>query len=172
MITTPPQFPDLTLALSRSVPLSPEQCFDAWTIPERLMPWFCPRPWRVVACAIDLRPGGVFSTTMQSPEGETLPEGDGCILAVEAPHRLVWTNMLGPGFRPQVIAHPGFAFVCDLRFDRLPDGGTHYQAFVHHLDTAGRDAHAAMGFHEGWGIALDQLVEFVSKGQEAGPIAV
>jgi hypothetical protein len=29
-----------------------------------------------------------------------------------------------------------------------------------------------MGFHEGWGIALDQLVEFVSKGQEAGPIAV
>ena len=44
-------------------------------MPQRLMPWFCPKPWRVVACSIDLRPGGIFSTTMQSPEGVTLPEG-------------------------------------------------------------------------------------------------
>jgi uncharacterized protein YndB with AHSA1/START domain len=98
---------------------------------------------------------------MQSPEGETLPEGVGCFLAVEAPHRLVWTNLLGPGFVPQAVAHPGFGFVCELRFDLLPDGGTRYQAQVHHVDAAGRDAHAAMGFEAGWSAALSQLVEMV-----------
>jgi uncharacterized protein YndB with AHSA1/START domain len=35
---------------------------------------------------------------------------------------------------------------------------TRYHATVHHTDQAGRDAHAAMGFEQGWNIALDQLV--------------
>jgi uncharacterized protein YndB with AHSA1/START domain len=150
---------DLTLQLVRDIPLSPEQCFEAWTIPERLMPWFCPRPWRVVACAIDARPGGIFSTTMQSPEGTVLPEGAGCFLIVDPPHRLVWTNLLGPDFKPQAIERPGFGFVCELRFERRAQGGTCYQAYVHHVDAEGRDAHAAMGFEAGWSAALNQLLE-------------
>jgi uncharacterized protein YndB with AHSA1/START domain len=152
---------DLTLRLIRDVPITPEQCFEGWTVTDRLMPWFCPKPWRVVACEIDPRPGGIFSTTMQSPQGQNLPEGAGCFLDVEPPHRLVWTNLLGPGYIPQAIAHPGFGFVCELRFDRLDSGGTRYQASVHHVDATGRDAHAAMGFEAGWSAALDQLVEMV-----------
>ena len=154
---------DLTLQLVRDVPISPEQCFEGWTVPERLMPWFCPRPWRVIACTIDPRPGGAFCTTMQSPQGQTQPEGVGCFLMAQAPHRLIWTNLMGPGFKPQAITPPGFGFVCDLRFDRLAGGGTRYQAQVHHVDAAGRDAHAAMGFEQGWAIALNQLVEMVKR---------
>jgi uncharacterized protein YndB with AHSA1/START domain len=150
---------DLILRLVRDVPLTPEQCFEGWTVSDRLMPWFCPKPWRVVACTIDPRPGGIFSTTMQSPQGQTLPEAAGCFLAVEAPNRLIWTNLLGPGYIPQAIAPPGFGFVCELRFDRLDSGGTRYQACVHHVDAAGRNAHAAMGFEAGWSAALHQLVE-------------
>jgi uncharacterized protein YndB with AHSA1/START domain len=84
-----------------------------------------------------------------------------CSLAVEAPHRLVSTNLLGPDFKPNAIPDPGFGFVCELRFDRLPDGCTRYQAAVHHVDAAGRDAHDAMGFEAGWGAALAQLVEMM-----------
>ncbi len=149
---------NLSLRLVRDVPISPEQCFEGWTVPERLMPWFCPRPWRVVDCVVDLRPGGAFGTTMQSPEGVNMLNEPGCYLAVEAPHRLVWTNLLGPDFKPTAIQHRGFGFVCELRFDRLPDGGTHDQATVHHVDAAGRDAHAAMGVEAGWSAAFDQLV--------------
>lgn len=159
--SSPPS--DLTLRLVRDVPISPEQCFEAWTLPERLMPWFCPRPWRVVACTLDARPGGAFCTTMQSPEGQVMPEGVGCFLEVQAPHRLVWTNLLGPDFKPQAINHPGFGFVCELRFDALSNGGTRYQAQVHHVDVAGRDAHAAMGFEQGWAAALSQLVDMVQQ---------
>jgi uncharacterized protein YndB with AHSA1/START domain len=158
---------DLTLRLVRDVPISPAQCFAGWTVPELLMPWFCPRPWRVVACTLDPRPGGAFCTTMQSPEGETQPEGVGCYLAVEAPHRLVWTNLLGPGYKPQAISHPGFGLVCELRFDPLPDGGTRHQAQVHHVDAAGRNAHAAMGFEQGWAAALEQLVALVQQAAAA-----
>ena len=157
----------LTLRLVREVPISPRQCFEGWTDPQRLVRWFCPRPWRVVACRIDPRPGGAFCTTMQSPEGQTQPEGIGCFLDVQAPHRLVWTNLLGPDFQPQAITHPGFGLVCELQFDPLPEGGTRYEARVHHVDAAGRDAHAAMGFEQGWAIALSQLVEMAQQTEGA-----
>ena len=154
---------DLFLRLERDVPISPEACFEGWTVPERLMQWFCPRPWRVTACAINLHPGGAFATTMRSPEGVEMPTSAGCYLVVDAPHRLVWTNLLGPGFKPVAIEPPGFGFVCELRFDRLSEGSTRYQATVHHVDAAGRDAHAAMGFEAGWSAALDQLVALMQE---------
>lgn len=57
----------LDLVLERIVDVPKEMIWRAWTEPTLLMPWFCPKPWTVVACEIDLRPGGQFSTTMQSP---------------------------------------------------------------------------------------------------------
>ncbi len=154
--------PRFDLKFHRDVSLSPDQVWDGWTHPETLMKWFCPRPWKVVECEIDLRPGGIFRTVMQSPEGMNMPDDAGTFLAVEAPHRLVWTNALGPDFRPKPKpedVHLGFFFVVDLRFTPLPNGGTSYTAIVMHQDEQGRQAHAAMGFEQGWGIALDQLVE-------------
>ena len=39
--------------------------------------------------------------------------------------------------------------------------GTKYTAISVHTTEADRASHEAMGFHTGWGAALDQLVEFV-----------
>ena len=36
--------------------------------------------------------------------------------------------------------------------------GTKYTALAMHRDEAGRKQHEQMGFHDGWGTALDQLV--------------
>lgn len=42
-----------------------------------------------------------------------------------------------------------------------PEGvGTRYTAIAMHVDEAGRKQHAEKGFLDGWGTALDQLVEF------------
>lgn len=155
--------PARDLQLISEVPLTPEQVFEGWTVPGMLMQWFCPRPWRVAACQVDLRPGGEFSTVMQSPEGANMPENLGCFLAVEPPRRLVWTNLLGPGYRPAPVSSLGFGFVCELRFDPLPAGGTLYQATVRHVDEVGKRQHEEMGFDAGWRAALAQLVELMQR---------
>jgi len=80
--------PLLDLELIVDVPLTPAQLFDGWTNPDTLKQWFCPRPWRVTECSIDLRPGGLFSNVMQSPDGELMPENRGCYLLIERPTRL------------------------------------------------------------------------------------
>jgi uncharacterized protein YndB with AHSA1/START domain len=41
---------------------------------------------------------------------------------------------------------------------------TKYTALVQHANTEARIAHEKMGFKEGWGTALDQLVAMIKKG--------
>jgi uncharacterized protein YndB with AHSA1/START domain len=144
--------PTLDLVLERVIDVPPELVWAAWTKPEHLSKWFCPAPWKVVDCEIDLRPGGMFRTVMRSPEGKDFPN-TGCYLEIVPNKRLVWTDALLPGYRP--AADPFFTAIVTLE----PRGtGTRYIAMGMHRDEAGRKRHEEMGFHQGWGTALDQLV--------------
>jgi uncharacterized protein YndB with AHSA1/START domain len=106
MSRSPDFDPAYDLLLERYVDVKPAQVWAAWTEPQRLVKWFCPRPWQTVECEIDLRPGGIFRTVMQSPEGERLPQNLACYLEVVTNERLVWTTALEPGYRPAKLDAP------------------------------------------------------------------
>jgi uncharacterized protein YndB with AHSA1/START domain len=156
------------LSFSRVIDVPKASVWRAWTEPELLKPWFCPLPWTTIDCEIDLRPGGIFRTTMQSPEGKTYPNA-GCYLEVRPNERLVWTNTLLPGFRPSLLSQTcgsddtSFMFTAKIELTDHPEG-TRYTATVLHADEASCQKHAAMGFESGWGTALDQLVAMVKRG--------
>ncbi|MCW0181504.1 MAG: SRPBCC family protein [Zavarzinia sp.] len=147
--------PRLDLVLEREVDVPVEKVWKAWTTPDHVKHWFVPRPWSVTHCEIDLRPGGVFSTTMRSPEGEEFPN-TGCYLDIVPNERLIWTDTLLPGFRP--APKPFFTAALLLAPTRT---GTRYTAHAIHGDEATRKQHEDMGFYHGWGTVLDQLVEFI-----------
>jgi uncharacterized protein YndB with AHSA1/START domain len=146
--------PELDLVLEREVDVAPDLVWRAWTEPELIKQWFAPKPYETPHCELDLRPGGRFHTVMRSPEGEEFDE-TGCFLEVVPNERLVWTGALGPGFRPQSSELP---FTAVIELQRTASGGTRYRAIAIHQDPQGRQAHEAMGFADGWGAALDQLV--------------
>jgi len=149
--------PKLDLVLERVVDVPRELVWKAWTQPEHLKVWFCPAPWSVSDCEIDLRPGGVFSTVMRSPEGQAFPHF-GCYLEVVPNERLVWTDALLPGYRPS--EKPFFTAIIVLE---SKGSCTRYTATAIHRDEAGRKRHEEMGFHAGWGTALEQLVAHTKK---------
>jgi uncharacterized protein YndB with AHSA1/START domain len=161
----------LDLTFERIVDVPPHLVWRAWTEPELMKQWFCPLPWKTVDAELDLRPGGIFRTTMQSPEGKD-HHNMGCYLETVKNERIVWTNAMLPGFRPAPVNAPcgddsEFMFTAKVEFE--PHGingviGTKYRATVIHADEAGCQKHAAMGFEGGWGTALDQLVAMVKKG--------
>ena len=140
----------------------------AWTTPELLKQWFTPAPWSTADCELDLRPGGAFRVVMRSPEGEDFPNM-GCVLEVVEQEKFAWTGALGPGYRPRSREEPAkennallFSAVITLE---PHDGGTKYRALVIHADPADAAKHGGMGFHQGWGAALDQLVALAKRMQ-------
>jgi uncharacterized protein YndB with AHSA1/START domain len=152
--------PTRDLFFERIVDVSPALVWRVWTEPAHLMKWFCPVPWPTTECEIDLRPGGRFRTVMQGPNGERF-DNVGCYLEVVAQRRLTWTSALEPGYRPAPPGGPlSFPFTATVTME--PQGsGTRYRALAMHRDAESRKQHADMGFEEGWGKALDQLVAHV-----------
>jgi uncharacterized protein YndB with AHSA1/START domain len=155
--------PKLDLVLERVVDVPRELVWEAWTKPEYLKQWFTPKPWQTVDCEIDLRPGGIFRTVFRGPEGQEFTNL-GCYLEVVKNERLVWTDALTAGYRPnQPSPHANLGFITAIVSLEAQGQRTKYTAIALHKDETGRKAHEEMGFHEGWGTALDQLVELMKK---------
>jgi uncharacterized protein YndB with AHSA1/START domain len=151
--------PRLDLVLERVVDVPKELVWLAWTNPDHLKKWFTPVPWQTVDCEIDLRPGGVFRTVMKGPEGQEF-SNTGCYLEIVENEKLVWTGALGPGYRPRpATAALGNSFLMTAVISLESLGKrTKYTALVIHGNEEARKKHEQMGFHSGWGKALDQLV--------------
>ncbi len=148
------------LVLSRVVPVPRAAIYRAWTTPEMLMEFFVPKPWTMAEVDIDPRPGGRWNSTMRSPEGEEFPN-KGVFLELVPNERLVFTDAYSEGWVP--AEKPFFTGIIELAD---VDGGTRYTARARHWRAEDMETHKSMGFHEGWGAVLDQLVALI---EERGP---
>jgi len=158
--------PTLDLVLEREVDVAPELVFKAWTTPELVKQWFAPKPFETPVVEIDLRPGGRFHSVMKGEGFEVA--NTGCYLEIVPNEKLSWTSCLGEDFRPgsSAAATGGDDLQMTAVIELQPngDGGTKYRAIALHRDEGDRKKHEDMGFEEGWGQVLEQLVE-VMKAQ-------
>jgi uncharacterized protein YndB with AHSA1/START domain len=144
------------LIITRETHVPREKLFAGWTQAALLPKWFCPKPWYVSHCEIDLRVGGTCQTTMCGPNGEKFPNV-GFFLEIVPNEKLVFTDAYTAGWQP----NPNLMFTAILTFETLPDGRTRYTARARHWTKEAMEKHAAMGFTAGWNQAFDQLVELV-----------
>jgi uncharacterized protein YndB with AHSA1/START domain len=152
-MTTTPAPTDLELVLTRDVDAPVEKLFRAWTDPELLKQWFAPKPFTITKIDSDVRPGGKSLVVMQSPDGEEYPNA-GLYLEVVPNQKIVFTDAFTEGWVP---AKP--FMVATVTFEDLGGGKTRYTAKARHWTLEDKQTHEQMGFHEGWGQCLDQLVD-------------
>ena len=148
------------LTLSRILPVRRDLVWRAWTDPELLPQWFCPKPYAVDRCVLDLRAGGRFYTHMVGPDGWQ-SDNEGSFLEVVPNERLSFTDMLYADWTPAPA--PEMRFTATLLFEDTGEGQTKYTAIARHTSFASAQQHAQMGFHGGWGTAADQLVALMQK---------
>jgi uncharacterized protein YndB with AHSA1/START domain len=148
------------LILQRLIYAPPAKLFRAWTEPELMKEWFCPKPWGVSSAMVELRPGGSNLVVMRSPEGEEHPQR-GVYLDVVQDRRIVFTDAFVEAWVPSEKPF----FVVTITFEpKGPNGQqTLYTAIAQHWSVADKESHEKMGFHEGWGKATDQLAELVRR---------
>lgn len=124
-----------------------------WEEPALLAKWWAPSPVLTRDVVMELKAGGRFSTTMQTPDGAR-DQTEYCILFVRPETEIILTDMMTQGFRPAKLPDIGFSIAVQFSPEA---GGTRYTLRLSHADTASCERHRAMGFHESWGIATSQL---------------
>ena len=157
----------LDLVLERTLDAPRDLVWRAWTDPNHLKRWFAPKPYEISEAELEVRPGGIFRIRMIGPDGFDTGHGNaGCVLEVVEGEKLVWTSALGPGYRPALLAEEGcesFPMTAVVTLADAGDGRTLYRAVALHRNAADRDAHANMGFNEGWGTVANQLEQFAQE---------
>lgn len=145
--------PETDLSFTRDLPIPRALVWACWTAPEHIMQFFVPKPHQVTACEIDLRVGGRFNTTFLV-EGNEM-KNEGVYLEVVEGRKLVFTDSFVEGWKP--AAEPFMTAIITLEDNGT--GGTTYTATARHRSAEVRKQHEEMGFFEGWGIVVDQLVD-------------
>ena len=140
------------LVLTRLIDVPRAKLFRCWTEPALIVQWFTPPPWKTVHAEMDVRSGGSSYIVMEGPDGTQMPNR-GVYLEVVPNERLVFTDAYtSADWTP--AAKPFFS--CVLTFEDV-GGQTRYTARARHWTAEDCAAHEKMGFHQGWGIAADQM---------------
>jgi uncharacterized protein YndB with AHSA1/START domain len=148
---------DFDLEISRLLRVPRALAWKAWSDPEHLRQWWCPKPWTTEVLAFDLRPGGGFHTLMRGPNEGDISDNPGAFLDVVPQSCIVWTSELVADWRPA----PGSWLPMTAYITFNDEGeGTRYSARVLHRDQATRDEHEKMGFFDGWGTCITQLEDY------------
>ena len=131
-----------SLEVKRSIPATPQQVFDAWTIPSELAAWWAPPGGSCGDVAIDLRPGGKYSIENEMPNGIIFVI-HGEYLAIDPPNLLQFTWVGGDGQADEIVT---------VTFDQQ---GASTQVAVAHARVASEEA--VESHSTGWRSCLDGL---------------
>jgi uncharacterized protein YndB with AHSA1/START domain len=136
-----------TITFERRLSVPPEEVFDAWTRPERVSDWWDPTGARLVACEIDLRPGGAFSFVNAGHS----PAFAGTYAVIERPTRLVFEAM-------------GSVGTVTLAAE---SGGTYMRVTIRCASKEQLEHFVRLGVATGTDGTLDNLVRYVAAGRRS-----
>lgn len=145
------------LTITRDIDVPRHNLYRCWTEAALLDEWFCPKPYRTRGTVLEPVAGGRFETEIFGPEGDAFPQA-GVFLELVPYERIVTTDAFRSGWVP--AEEPFLTTV--VTFEDLGGGRTRYTATARHRTSADREKHEQMGFQDGWGKALDQLVELAA----------
>lgn len=148
----------LTLILEVSLDAPRDALWRCWTENALIKEWYCPKPWRVEAADLDVRPGGRFNTVFAGPTGER-HDNNGIFLSVEPKSQFVFTDAYTEGYVP-APSHFMTGFI------ELSDEGAAKTRMVwgaRHPTEEGAKAHLEMGFRDGWQAAAQQLEDLARR---------
>ena len=147
--------PPLALKARRVLNATPQQVFDAWTVPALLRGWFAAaEDFTTPLAEVDLRVGGRYRLGMQPPGGAQVLVATGEYLEIEPPSRLVFTWQWEGTAQDERLTLVTLAL--------QPHGAGTQLVLTHEQfdSAANRDQHAL-----GWQGCLNQLERLLEAGE-------
>jgi uncharacterized protein YndB with AHSA1/START domain len=146
---------DREIVLTRLFEAPRELVFQAWTDPDLLMRWLCPKDFVVTFVDIDLREGGSWRSGMRSPDGiDYIMRGT--YRVVKEPEMLVLTHSWEDDLEPGHL--PGHETLLTVIFS---DVGPKTQMTFHVTGLTSDDSRD--GQKQGWSEAFDNLASAIER---------
>lgn len=143
------------IVVKRAFDAPAEAVFDAWTQPAQIAKWWSDETMPLRECLFELRPGGTWRLSMESPDGESLI-WSGEVREVERPRRLVRTEVFERF--PELVA------LQTLTLDEDDRGVTRMELRIAHPSESVRDAHLRSGMEAGLQRSFDRMEHLVTQG--------
>jgi len=129
--------------------------WKAWTEPEHLRRWLCPKDFEVTFVEVDLRVGGYWRSGMRSQDGTNYVMG-GRYREILPPDRLVFSHAWEDNLEPGHV--PGHEAMIEIDLHEF-EGMTRMSFKVTGLESeSGRD-----GQKQGWSEAFENLRALLSE---------
>ena len=148
---------DTDILITRSFEAPRTLVWDLLTTPRHLLRWWGPGYCPLVACEVDLRPGGAWRYVCRMVGGEADGEElawHGEYRSVEAPTRIVSTEVFE--------GYPDAESLNTMTLSEQ-DGITTLQTLVRHSSKANRDGHVDSGMEGGMQQTFDRLDDLVEQ---------
>ena len=136
------------IRITRRLPATPAEVYDAWTDAQSIAEWMCPGPGMSSKATLDVRVGGRFHIDMMGP-GVSYPH-DGEYLRLDRP-RLIEFTWISDGTQQQ----PTVVTI------ELKPAGDDTELTLTHSSFPQQDA--AERHEQGWGSIVDSLAETLMK---------
>jgi uncharacterized protein (TIGR03086 family) len=148
---------DTEILITRTFEAPRTLVWDALTMPHHLLRWWGPRWCPLIACELDLRPGGRWRYVAAGEDGvEMVWSGE--YRQIDPGSRIVTTEVYEP--------HPEAAAVNTMSLTER-DGVTTLQTLVTHSSREHRDGHVHSGMERGMQETFDRLDELLAAADSA-----
>jgi uncharacterized protein YndB with AHSA1/START domain len=150
-VTTPS---DAEIRMTRLFNAPPQLVFDVMSRPEHVREWWANlgEGYSVPVCEIDFRVGGAWRFVSRHPNGDA--EFYGTYLEIDAPHRIVFTEIYAP-------FPDSPSTVTSVLTEE--NGKTRMTATVRYSSKDVRDMVIASGMAKGAGISYDRLEDLLAR---------
>ncbi|NLE23698.1 MAG: SRPBCC domain-containing protein [Actinobacteria bacterium] len=148
-----------------------ELVYKAWTDCDHFVHWFSPKEFTTSHCSIDLRPGGVWTSAMRSPEGNDF-YSSGTFVEIDEPSRFVIDGGFSDAQGNRVSAQE-YGMSDDMPSEErmtvtLEEHGSRTRMTVR--QSIPSDVAERNGAPQGWQETLDKLDAYLSELQRGGEI--
>jgi len=163
-----PMSPDFVI--SRVFDAPRDVVWKAFTEPERMRQWWGPKGFKVIACKIDLRPGGTCHYGMTAPDGSTM-WGKFVFREIVSNARMVLVNSFSDE-AGNTTRHPGhmswpLEMLTRFTFEEQPGGKTRFTTRWQALNATAEEQNTFDTNHDsmrmGWTGTLDQLSDYLAN---------
>jgi len=144
---------DTEILITRSFEAPRALVWDALTTPRHLLRWWGPAWCPLVACSVDLRPGGTWRYVSRDDSGNELA-WSGAYREIVAHERIVSTEVF-EGF-PEAVS-------VNVMTLTETDGVTTLRTLVQHTSKAHRDGHVDSGMEHGMQGTFDRLDDLLDN---------